>query len=131
MSWKVLWVRGKSGSACWLCSLCDPTPDLADHMDGWMVIPFTVLFYFQVASFPFKGNTSFLVVMPLSNRGNLSYLLPKLNISDLYSRLPHEKTMQVNLPKVKLQYRQELQEALTSMGENFSATQRFLTQQLG
>ncbi|XP_056266772.1 alpha-2-antiplasmin isoform X2 [Pseudoliparis swirei] len=70
----------------------------------------------QVASFPFKGNTSFLVVMPLSNRGNLSYLLPKLNISDLYRRLPHEKTMQVNLPKVKLQYRQELQEALTSMG---------------
>lgn len=25
--------------------------------------------------------------------------------------------MHVNLPKVKLQYRQELQEALTSMGE--------------
>ncbi|XP_034406282.1 alpha-2-antiplasmin [Cyclopterus lumpus] len=70
----------------------------------------------QVASFPFKGNTSFLIVMPLSGRGNVSYLLPKLNISDLYRRLPQEKTMQVNLPKVKLQYRQELQEALTSMG---------------
>lgn len=28
--------------------------------------------------------------------------------------------MQVNLPKVKLQYRQELQEALTSMGESVS-----------
>uniref|UniRef100_A0A3P8S8E9 Serpin domain-containing protein n=1 Tax=Amphiprion percula TaxID=161767 RepID=A0A3P8S8E9_AMPPE len=67
----------------------------------------------QVASFPFKGNTSFLVVLP---RGNVSSLLPKLNISDLYRRLPQEKTMQVNLPKVKLQYRQELQEALTSMG---------------
>uniref|UniRef100_A0A8C4DN62 Serpin domain-containing protein n=1 Tax=Dicentrarchus labrax TaxID=13489 RepID=A0A8C4DN62_DICLA len=70
----------------------------------------------QVASFPFKGNTSFLIVMPLPGRGNVSSVLPKLNISDLYRRLPQEKTMQVNLPKVKLQYRQELQEALTSMG---------------
>ncbi|XP_044077179.1 alpha-2-antiplasmin isoform X2 [Siniperca chuatsi] len=70
----------------------------------------------QVASFPFKGNTSFLIVMPLLGRGNVSSVLPKLNISDLYRRLPQEKTMQVNLPKVKLQYRQELQEALTSMG---------------
>ncbi|XP_069000079.1 alpha-2-antiplasmin isoform X1 [Embiotoca jacksoni] len=67
----------------------------------------------QVASFPFKGNSSFLVVLP---RGNVSSVLPKLNISDLYRRLPQEKTMQVNLPKVKLQYRQELQEALTGMG---------------
>ncbi|XP_047463540.1 alpha-2-antiplasmin [Mugil cephalus] len=67
----------------------------------------------QVASFPFKGNTSFLIVLP---RGNVSLVLPRLNISDLYRRLPQEKTMQVNLPKVKLQYRQELQEALTSMG---------------
>ncbi|XP_029956186.1 alpha-2-antiplasmin [Salarias fasciatus] len=67
----------------------------------------------QVASFPFKGNTSFLVVLP---RGNISSVLPKLNISDIYERLPQEKNMQVSLPKVKLQYRQELQEALSSMG---------------
>ncbi|XP_026213286.1 alpha-2-antiplasmin-like isoform X2 [Anabas testudineus] len=70
----------------------------------------------QVASFPFKGHTSFLIVLPLPGRNNVSSLLPKLNISDLYRRLPQERTMQVNLPKVKLQYRQELQEALTSMG---------------
>ncbi|XP_054481489.1 alpha-2-antiplasmin [Anoplopoma fimbria] len=70
----------------------------------------------QVASFPFKGNTSFLIVMPLPGRGNVSSVLPKLNISDLYRRLPQEETMQVNLPKVKLQYGQELQDALTSMG---------------
>ncbi|XP_015254763.1 PREDICTED: alpha-2-antiplasmin-like [Cyprinodon variegatus] len=67
----------------------------------------------QVGSFPFKGNTSFLVVLP---RGNISSVLPKINISDLYSRLPQEKSMGVNLPKVKLQYRQELEEALTRMG---------------
>ncbi|XP_070700063.1 alpha-2-antiplasmin [Pempheris klunzingeri] len=70
----------------------------------------------QVASFPFKGNTSFLIVMPLPGRGNMSSVLLKLNISDLHRRLPQEKAMQVNLPKVKLQYRQELQEALTSLG---------------
>lgn len=74
----------------------------------------------QVASFPFKGNTSFLIVLPLPGRANVSSMLPKLNISDLYRRLPQEKTMQVNLPKVKLQYRQELQEALTNMGENIT-----------
>lgn len=71
----------------------------------------------QVASFSFKGNTSFLIVMPLPGSGNISSVLPKLNISDLYRRLPQENIMHVSLPKVKLQYRQELQEALTSMGE--------------
>ncbi|TKS83421.1 Alpha-2-antiplasmin [Collichthys lucidus] len=70
----------------------------------------------QVASFPFKGNTSFLIVMPLPGSGNVSSVLHKMNISDLYRRLPQEKTMQVNLPKMKLQFRQEFKEALTSMG---------------
>ncbi|XP_037543143.1 alpha-2-antiplasmin [Nematolebias whitei] len=67
----------------------------------------------QVASFPFKGNTSFLVVLP---RGNVSSVLPKLNISNLYRRLPQEKATMVSLPKVKLEFRQELEEALTKMG---------------
>ncbi|XP_033492386.1 alpha-2-antiplasmin [Epinephelus lanceolatus] len=70
----------------------------------------------QVASLPFKGNTSFLIVMPFPGSGNVSSVLPKLNISDLYRRLPQQQTMQVSLPKVKLQYNQELQGALTSMG---------------
>ncbi|KAM6984541.1 alpha-2-antiplasmin [Tautogolabrus adspersus] len=70
----------------------------------------------KVASFPFKGNTSFLIVMPLPGGRNVTSVLPELNISDLYKRLPQEKTMQVNLPKVKLQYRKELEEALTRMG---------------
>lgn len=55
--------------------------------------------------------------MPLPGSENVSSVLSKLNISDLYRRLPQEKIMHVNLPKVKLQYCQELQEALTSMGE--------------
>ncbi|XP_068187650.1 alpha-2-antiplasmin-like [Antennarius striatus] len=70
----------------------------------------------QVASFAFKGNTSLLIVMPLPGRGNVSSVLPKLNISDLYRRLPQEKLLQVSLPKLKLQFHKELQEPLTSMG---------------
>lgn len=70
----------------------------------------------QVASFPFKGNTSFLIVIPSPAGRNVTSLLPKLNISDLYRRLPQERTMQVNLPKAKLQYRKELEESLTKMG---------------
>ncbi|XP_061595128.1 alpha-2-antiplasmin isoform X2 [Cololabis saira] len=60
-----------------------------------------------------QGNTSLFIVLPT---GNVSSVLPKVNFSDLYRRLPQEKTMQVNLPKVKLQYHQELENALTSMG---------------
>lgn len=70
----------------------------------------------QVASFPFKRNTSFIVVLPTPGSGNVSAVLPKLNISDLYRRLPQQRIMQVNLPKMKLQHRQELQESLTNMG---------------
>lgn len=38
--------------------------------------------------------------------------------------------MQVNLPKMKLQYRQELEEALTSMGESFMKTEGKKSEQL-
>lgn len=71
----------------------------------------------QVASFPFKGNTSFLIILP---RGNLLSVLSKLNISDLYRSLPQEKLMQVNLPKLKLEYQKELQAALTNMGKKLN-----------
>ncbi|XP_062328260.1 serpin peptidase inhibitor, clade F (alpha-2 antiplasmin, pigment epithelium derived factor), member 2b [Osmerus eperlanus] len=70
----------------------------------------------QVARFPFRKMMSLLVVMPTSGHVNISTLAAKLNISDLYDRLPKERAMQVKLPKFKLQYTQELQETLTSMG---------------
>ncbi|XP_064207458.1 alpha-2-antiplasmin-like isoform X2 [Anguilla rostrata] len=70
----------------------------------------------QVASFPFKANMSLLVVMPMSGKVNVSAIAAKLNTSDLYARLPSEKAMQVKLPKFKLEYGQELEDALTSMG---------------
>ncbi|XP_061105268.1 alpha-2-antiplasmin-like [Conger conger] len=70
----------------------------------------------QVARFPFKENMSLLVVMPMSGKVNVSTIAAKLNISDLYARLPGQTAMQVRLPKFKLEYSQELEEALTSMG---------------
>ncbi|KAJ8386223.1 hypothetical protein AAFF_G00175430 [Aldrovandia affinis] len=70
----------------------------------------------QVARFPFKENMSLLVVMPMSGVVNVSSIAAKLNTSDLYARLPSEKTMKVKLPKFKLEYSQELDEALKSIG---------------
>ncbi|TSL04416.1 Alpha-2-antiplasmin [Bagarius yarrelli] len=69
----------------------------------------------QVARFPFQQNVSFLVVMPLPSQ-NLSKAAANLNISDLYRRLPSEIPMLVKLPKFKLEYKQDLKQALTSMG---------------
>ena len=60
---------------------------------------------------------SLLVVLPTPGHVNMSTLAAKLTISDLYDRLPKERAMQVKLPKFKLQYTQELQETLTSMGK--------------
>ncbi|XP_041947893.1 alpha-2-antiplasmin-like [Alosa sapidissima] len=71
----------------------------------------------QVARFRFQNNTSFLVVMPSGTGSeNVSTVAAKLNISDLYTRLPAESTMQVKMPKFKLEYKQELQEPLTKIG---------------
>ncbi|XP_071353493.1 serpin peptidase inhibitor, clade F (alpha-2 antiplasmin, pigment epithelium derived factor), member 2b [Trachinotus anak] len=77
----------------------------------------------QVASFPFQKSTSLLVVMPLSGQVNVSSLSEKLNISDLYDRLPKEKAVQVKVPKFKLEYTQELQDVFIKLGlgEMFSS----------
>lgn len=70
----------------------------------------------QVARFPFKGDRSLLVVMPTSGHVNMSAIVAKLNISDVYTRFPRERNMQVKLPKFKLEFNQDLQDAMTSMG---------------
>ncbi|GLD53411.1 alpha-2-antiplasmin-like protein [Lates japonicus] len=70
----------------------------------------------QVARFPFQKLMSLLVVMPLSGRVNVSALSAKLNISDLYNRLPKERAVQVKVPKFKLEYGQELQDVFTKLG---------------
>ncbi|XP_039987080.1 serpin peptidase inhibitor, clade F (alpha-2 antiplasmin, pigment epithelium derived factor), member 2b [Xiphias gladius] len=77
----------------------------------------------QVASFPFQKSMRLLVVMPMSGQVNVSSLSAKLNISDLYNRLPKEMAVQVKVPKFKLEYAQELQDVFTKLGlgEMFSS----------
>ena len=71
----------------------------------------------QVASFPFQKSMSLLVVMPMSGQMNVSSLAAKLNISDLYNRLPKERAVQVKVPKFKLEYAQDLQDVFTKLGK--------------
>lgn len=59
------------------------------------------------------------MVMPESGHVNVSSLSAKLNISDLYERLPKETAVQVKVPKFKLEYSQELEEVLTKLGKTF------------
>ncbi|CAJ1065210.1 serpin peptidase inhibitor%2C clade F (alpha-2 antiplasmin, pigment epithelium derived factor), member 2b [Xyrichtys novacula] len=77
----------------------------------------------QVASFPFQKSMSLLVVMPMSGQMNISALTAKLNITDLYNRLPKQRAVQVKVPKFKLEYGQELQDVFTKLGlgEMFSS----------
>ncbi|TSN39300.1 Alpha-2-antiplasmin [Bagarius yarrelli] len=70
----------------------------------------------QIARFPFKGNMSLIIVMPMSGSIDVSAIAGKLNISDLYNHFPREKRMQVKLPKFRLDFTQDLEEALTGMG---------------
>nr|XP_040035916.1 serpin peptidase inhibitor, clade F (alpha-2 antiplasmin, pigment epithelium derived factor), member 2b [Gasterosteus aculeatus aculeatus]XP_040035925.1 serpin peptidase inhibitor, clade F (alpha-2 antiplasmin, pigment epithelium derived factor), member 2b [Gasterosteus aculeatus aculeatus] len=70
----------------------------------------------QVASFPFLKSMSLLVVMPTSGQVNVSSLAAKLNISDLYHRLPKERAVQVKVPKFKLEYAQELKDVFIKLG---------------
>ncbi|XP_017346442.1 serpin peptidase inhibitor, clade F (alpha-2 antiplasmin, pigment epithelium derived factor), member 2b isoform X1 [Ictalurus punctatus] len=70
----------------------------------------------QIARFPFKGNVSLIIVMPTIGSVDISAIAAKLNISDLYNHLPRERSMQVKLPKFKLDFTQELEEVLTNMG---------------
>ncbi|XP_066551837.1 alpha-2-antiplasmin [Amia ocellicauda] len=70
----------------------------------------------QVARFPFMGNMSLLVILPMSGHVNVATIAAHLNASELYSRFPRERTMQVKLPKLNLKYNEELQNALTGMG---------------
>lgn len=70
----------------------------------------------QVAKFPFLNSMSLLVIMPLSGHVNMTSMAAKLNLSNIYERLPREKAVQVKIPKFKLEYSQELQEVLMKLG---------------
>uniref|UniRef100_A0A8C2XP32 Serpin domain-containing protein n=1 Tax=Cyclopterus lumpus TaxID=8103 RepID=A0A8C2XP32_CYCLU len=66
--------------------------------------------------FPFLKSMSLLVVMPMSGQVNVSSLSTRLNILDLYRRLPKERAVQVKVPKFKLEYVQDLKDVFTKLG---------------
>ncbi|XP_040194310.1 alpha-2-antiplasmin [Rana temporaria] len=70
----------------------------------------------QVAKLPFKGNMSFVIVMPHQMEWNVSNILDKLNKSELYSRLHREKPTALRVPKLNLNFKLELTNALSSLG---------------
>uniref|UniRef100_A0A3Q4HXG4 Serpin domain-containing protein n=1 Tax=Neolamprologus brichardi TaxID=32507 RepID=A0A3Q4HXG4_NEOBR len=70
----------------------------------------------QVASFPFLKSMSLLVVVPMSLQTNISSLAAKIDVSNLYNRLPKERAVQVKVPKFKLEYAQELKDVFIKLG---------------
>ncbi|XP_078235332.1 alpha-2-antiplasmin [Pogona vitticeps] len=77
----------------------------------------------QVARFPFKGNTSFVAIVPNHFERNFSQLLGQLHRADLRHPFPKEKPTLVKMPKLHLRYHLDLQQALShlGLGELFSA----------
>lgn len=77
----------------------------------------------QVARFPFKGNTSFVAVIPNRFEGNFSQLLGQLHAAHLHPPFPKEKPTMVKMPKLHLRYHQDLNQALSrlGLGELFSS----------
>lgn len=54
--------------------------------------------------------------MPTLGKVNVSAIAAKFNTSELYARLPEPRSMEVKLPRFRIEYGQELEQALTSMG---------------
>lgn len=71
----------------------------------------------QVARFPFKGNMSLVVVLPFSGEVNVSALARSLDAEQLYRHFPKERPIQVSMPKLNVEYSQDLTDTLTSMGK--------------
>ncbi|XP_041097211.1 serpin peptidase inhibitor, clade F (alpha-2 antiplasmin, pigment epithelium derived factor), member 2b [Polyodon spathula] len=70
----------------------------------------------QVARFPFKGNMSLVLVLPFSGEVNVSVLARSLDAEQLYRQFPKERPIQVTMPKLNLEYSQDLSDTLISMG---------------
>ncbi|XP_034608555.1 alpha-2-antiplasmin isoform X2 [Trachemys scripta elegans] len=77
----------------------------------------------QVARFPFKGNMSFVAIVPNQFKWNVSQVLANLSHDKLHSRFPKEKPTMVKMPKLHVDYQLELNQVLSQLGlrELFSA----------
>ena len=77
----------------------------------------------QVARLRFQKRMSLILVLPNSGQVNVSRLAEKLRFSDIYSRLPQEQDVKVTLPKLKLEYSQELMKTFTDLGTSTAPAQ--------
>uniref|UniRef100_A0A8C5BTH8 Serpin domain-containing protein n=1 Tax=Gadus morhua TaxID=8049 RepID=A0A8C5BTH8_GADMO len=69
----------------------------------------------HVARLRFQKRKSLILVLPTSGQVNVSRLAETLSLSEVYSRLPQEQDVKVTLPKLKLEYGQELKKAFTNL----------------
>lgn len=69
----------------------------------------------QVARFPFKGNMSFVVIVPNHFERNVSQLLSELRPAS-FSHFPKERPTMVKMPKVHLKCHLELNQAISQLG---------------
>ncbi|KAM9117584.1 alpha-2-antiplasmin isoform 1-T1 [Pangshura tecta] len=70
----------------------------------------------QVARFPFKGNMSFVAIVPNQFKWNVSQVLANLSHDKLQSRFPKEKPTMVKMPKLHVDYQLELNQVLSQLG---------------
>ncbi|XP_015736135.1 alpha-2-antiplasmin isoform X1 [Coturnix japonica] len=70
----------------------------------------------QVAKFPFKGNMSFVVIVPNQYTWNTSHVLENFPYGQLCRLFPKEVPTTVKIPKIKLDYHLELNSVLSRMG---------------
>ncbi|KAM3854797.1 alpha-2-antiplasmin [Vipera latastei] len=78
----------------------------------------------KVAKFPFKGNTSFVAIVPsLHQQKNFSQVLSEVLKHNLQRSFPQERPTSVKMPKLHLEDHTELNGVLTrlGLGELFSA----------
>ncbi|XP_062448310.1 alpha-2-antiplasmin isoform X1 [Rhea pennata] len=70
----------------------------------------------QVAKFPFKGNMSFLAIVPNQFSWNVSHVLENFPYEQLRSLFPKEVPTTVKIPKLKVDYQLELNKVLSQIG---------------
>uniref|UniRef100_A0A8C5PDZ9 Serpin family F member 2 n=1 Tax=Leptobrachium leishanense TaxID=445787 RepID=A0A8C5PDZ9_9ANUR len=70
----------------------------------------------QVVKLPFKGNTSFVVLMPQQFQWNLSKILDNFNLTDVYNRIPRPKQTLFRMPRLNLDFKLELLNPLSNLG---------------
>ncbi|XP_062363180.1 alpha-2-antiplasmin isoform X2 [Cinclus cinclus] len=72
--------------------------------------------HIQVAKFPFKSNVSFVVIVPDQIPWNSSHVLENFPYKQLCRLFPREVPTTVKIPKIKLDYKLELNQVLSQMG---------------